>query len=341
MEKIKSAKNVIEKSLLGLKEKEALVIRKRFGIDGKTTTLSSIGRDLHLSRERIRQIEKEGLKKISRFIVEENPEIVREIISKIELSGGIVHKEDIASQILDNTSVKSQDEVNSLYLIIRVIPEIEAIEKQDELHEGWILKNISKDEVVQILKDWANYLKKEKGPQKLDILIDAHPNHKVHKISFLSYLPRISKKIVSDYEGSLGLSEWPGVNPKTVRDKIHYILRKTQKPMHFQEIAKAIADEKFDTKKVVPATVHNELIADNRFVLIGRGIYALKEWGYAPGTVKDIVISILKSSGGAMEFPDIYQEVLKQRQVRKNTVLINLQNQKEFKKIGSNKFILV
>jgi DNA-directed RNA polymerase delta subunit len=154
-------------------------------------------------------------------------------------------------------------------------------------------------------------------------------------------LPRISKRIVADYEGSLGLSEWPEVNPKTVRDKIYYVLRKYQKPIHFKEIAKAISEEHFDTKKVVAATVHNELIADKRFVLIGRGIYALKDWGYAPGTVKDIVAKILKSSGGAMEFADIYDEVLKQRQVRKNTVLINLQNQKEFKKIGASKFILV
>lgn len=340
MEIRKSPKTIVKHLLSELKEKEALVLSNRFGVHGTGRTLSSIGRDLNLSRERIRQIEKEGLKKISKLLKEENQGLVEEIILNMEKTGGVIHKEDIASMILSKSELDDPGEINSLNLIIRTIPEITGIEKNDELHDSWMLKNLPKDEVVKILRDWAKYLEKEKGPKKLDILIDAHPNHKVHKISFLSYLPRISKKIVADFEGSLGLSNWPEVNPRTVRDKIHYILKKNQKPMHFTEIAKAIEAEGFDKKRVVAATVHNELISDKRFVLIGRGIYALKEWGYAEGTVKDIVVSTLKKSGGAMEFADIYNEVLKQRQVRKNTILINLQNTKNFKKIGSNKYML-
>lgn len=340
MEKIISPKEIIEKAVTALKEKEAIVIRNRFGIDGTKRTLSSIGRELKLSRERVRQIEKEGIKKISRYIVEENPAIIASISSKVESGGGIVHKEDIAADFLSDSAIHDEKEVNSFNLIVRVIPEVESIERHEDLHESWVLKGVSKDSVVKILNDWAKYLKSQDGPKKLDVLIDAHPNHKVHKISFLNYLPRISKKIVQDYEGSLGLSEWPIVNPRTIRDKIHYVLRKGQKPMHFTAIAKAIESEHFDSKKVVAATVHNELIADKRFVLIGRGTYALKEWGYAPGTVKDIIVSILKKKSGAMEFSDLFAEISKQRKVRKNTVLINLQNQKEFKKIGSNKYML-
>jgi len=137
------------------------------------------------------------------------------------------------------------------------------------------------------------------------------------------------------------LSEWPEYNPRTVRDKIYYVLKKKQAPMHFSEIARAIGQEQFDNKKVIVATVHNELIADDRFVLIGRGIYALAEWGYQNGTVKEIIQSVLTKSQSAMDLQDIYHQVLKQRMVRKNTVLINLQTQKEFKKIGHNKYILV
>lgn len=341
MENRKSPKSIVTGLFSKLKEKEALVLLSRFGVEGKERTLSSIGRDLNLSRERIRQIEKEGLKKITKFLREENQDLIRDIIAIVEKSGGVIHKEDIAEKALTKSELEDEGEINSLNLIIRTIPDIYGIERHEELHDSWILKNLPKEDVVKILRDWAKYLAKEKSPKMLDVLIDAHPNHKVHKISFLSYLPRISKKIIAGYEGSLGLSTWPEVNPKTVRDKIHYVLKKSQKPMHFTDIAKAISDEKFDQKRVVPATVHNELISDPRFVLIGRGIYALKEWGYAEGTVKDIVVSILKKSGGAMEFGDIYDEVLKQRQVRKNTILINLQNPKDFKKIGSNKYILV
>ena len=41
-----------------------------------------------------------------------------------------------------------------------------------------------------------------------------------------------------------------------------------------------------------------------------------------------------------MTLADIYKEVSKQRQVRKNTILINLQTNKEFKKLSSDKYIL-
>ena len=49
-----------------LTSREQEVIRMRFGIDRETThTLEEIGSKFNLSRERIRQIEKEALKKIA------------------------------------------------------------------------------------------------------------------------------------------------------------------------------------------------------------------------------------------------------------------------------------
>ena len=55
-------------------------------------------------------------------------------------------------------------------------------------------------------------------------------------------------------------------------------MRKHGSPMHFREATEAIA--KTFGKKVNDATCHNELIKDSRFVLVGRGLYALTEWGY-------------------------------------------------------------
>ena len=51
--------------------------------------------------------------------------------------------------------------------------------------------------------------------------------------------------------------------------------------MHFKEVAEAIS--KTFGKKTHYATCHNELIKDSRFVLVGRGMYALAEWGYQAG----------------------------------------------------------
>jgi len=234
----------------------------------------------------------------------------------------------------------NQNDIHALNLIMSIMPEVEGIEKDEHIHDSWILATIPRKEVVSILKEWAEYLNKNNSPAKIDVLLEAHPHHLKHKISFLSALPKVSKKIIQNYKGDLGLSSWPEFNPKNVRDKIYYVLRKNQAPMHFAEIGRAIQNENFDGKKVVLATIHNELIADSRFILIGRGIYALSEWGYQSGTVKDIIRNVLKKASGAMTLADITKEVSKQRHVRKNTILINLQTNKEFKKLSADKYIL-
>jgi DNA-directed RNA polymerase delta subunit len=116
------------------------------------------------------------------------------------------------------------------------------------------------------------------------------------------------------------------------------VLRSINKPLHFREIAHLIDKYglgKHVSKKTHPQTVHNELIKDARFVLVGRGIYALAEWGYVPGTVQDVIRAILLEQGGApMNREAIVARVLELRRVRKSTVIINLNT--FFAKIGKD-----
>jgi hypothetical protein len=128
--------------------------------------------------------------------------------------------------------------------------------------------------------------------------------------------------------------KWPSVNPKNIRDKIYVILSDGGKPLHFSDIAKAIKDSDFKRKDVTTQAIHNELIKDKRFVLIGRGIYALAEWGYKKGTVSDIISDILKKEGGPLHRDEIVKRVLKSRQVRETTILLNLQSKPEFKRVA-------
>ena len=104
--------------------------------------------------------------------------------------------------------------------------------------------------------------------------------------------------------------------------------------MHFSQIAKHIKDSDFKRKDVTTQAIHNELIKDGRFVLIGRGIYALKEWGYQKGTVADIISKILKKNKEPMHRDDIVREVLKSRQVKETTILLNLQGKPQFKRVA-------
>ena len=77
-------------------------------------------------------------------------------------------------------------------------------------------------------------------------------------------------------------------------------------------------DKSEKMRRTHPQTVNNELIKDPRFVLIGRGLYALSEWGYEPGTVKDVLVQILKDSGKALRKEDVLQLISERRCGRKH-----------------------
>jgi hypothetical protein len=335
-----SPHKLVKDSVANLKPNEATVVLGRFGIGSDHQTLSSIGRKLKLSRERIRQIEREGLRKMAREIVEKKNPVILEIIAEFEKSGGITSHSKIAEKFLEQNHWENKDEFNSLHLVFSLMPQIIKIEKTTELEAGWILASMSKDEAVKVINDWAKHLDNLNKPATLDVLIDAHPDHKKFKVTFLSELPEISKKLITTDSGEIGLTAWPEVNPRNVRDKIYFVLKQNGKPMHFGDIAKAISAQKFNNKSIVRATVHNELIADKRFVLIGRGIYALAEWGYQDGTVADIIKYVLEGNKAGLTVDEITKKVLKQRMVKKNTIVINLQTKPAFAKVAKDRYAL-
>ena len=159
-----------------------------------------------------------------------------------------------------------------------------------------------------------------------------HPDH-IKAIASIS-------KLLATLNDLWGLTKWPTVNPKNIRDKIFVILETKKEPMHFNDIASAIKDSEFKRKNVTVQAIHNELIKDSRFVLIGRGIYALDSWGYSKGTVSEIIAKILGESKTPLSREEIVKQVLRTRKVKETTILLNLQNKKLFKKVDKNSYTL-
>jgi hypothetical protein len=156
----------------------------------------------------------------------------------------------------------------------------------------------------------------------------------VNKNKVIYTIFKAAKEIEQNKFGYWGLNNWREIKPKTINDKIYLILKNNGKPMHFVEIAEIINKISFDEKKANPATVHNELILDNKYVLIGRGMYGLKEWGYEKGTVSDVIEEVLKNENKPLKRDEIINKVLEKRMVKKATIVLALMNKNKFDKIS-------
>jgi DNA-directed RNA polymerase delta subunit len=140
----------------------------------------------------------------------------------------------------------------------------------------------------------------------------------------------ISKSVAKNPLGEWGKVSSPNIRTRGVKDYAFLVMRRHGSPMHFKEVADAIT--KTFGKKTHYATTHNELIKDPRFVLVGRGMYALAEWGYKAGIAREVIQDILKREGEPLSKDEIIKRVMKERYFKKNTISVNLANSRYFKK---------
>ncbi len=341
---------IVTSLLNNLSPKQKEVIVKRFGLtDGKRMTLEAIGKEYDITRERVRQIEEDALENLRK------PELVNQVtefldtISKHIDSHGSIKKEEHLLEKDAQTIFAGQKFSGSPKAIIHLLLTLgETFERHPETkdwHSFWT----TNEEIAQHAKTVAvslnEQLKNHKQPVDRGTLMNfALETAKLKNIptseaALMSYVD-ISKNIDSNVFGQYGLAHWPEINPRGMKDKAFLVLKKTNKPLHFTQVAKEIEKSGLAKKSAHPQTVHNELIKDNRFVLVGRGTYALTDWGFAPGTIKDVIIKVIDQQKKPLSKEEIISAVLNQRQVKENTILLNLQNRKTFKKTGDGKYIL-
>jgi hypothetical protein len=340
-----NAQKIDQDLLILLSQKEKHVIKRRFNLDNTyKATLEEIGRHFSVTRERIRQIEKNALTKLQRNVGNTDLSIINEFIKEIlKEHGGILSEKNLFAALI-NLMGKNDIEINknAINLSLTLDKEIERIPNTINYYPHIKFKNIDSKFIKDVTEKSIEILSK-----KSDVLSHSkifEDLKKYFKHIDHTHLPQIISifsldKRLKPVEGGIGLAKWRHINPKTLRDKIYYVLNKYKKPLHFVEIVNKITELKFDNKRINLQAVHNELIRHDRFILVGRGIYALKEWGYKEGTVADIIEDILK--GGKVKSQEqIIKEVLKQRHVKKITIILNLKNKPQFERIGREKYKL-
>lgn len=254
------------------------------------------------------------------------------IIFTITENGGIIREVDAIEKI----KVSTEEEANAVKFFAACSKKIFGVEEKGLLERSWVVskeilapikKAISEAE-KSVLKD-KELLSDKEIVEKLAGILPELPKDDL--IAFLS----AAEKVKKNKFGKWGLIDWTEVSPKGTREKVHLILKEHKKPLHFTEIATLIDKYDLGKRKAHPQTVHNELIKDNRFVLVGRGIYALSEWGYFSGTIREIIEVILKDAKRPMTKEEIVEKVLSMRHVKKTTIMINLNNRKFFQKKGN------
>jgi DNA-directed RNA polymerase delta subunit len=324
-----------EKLFSELSDRPKGIIKERYGIKSEPKTLEEIGKEYEITRERVRQIIRETLKKIKKQKSELLDEVLSEIKFTIKEKNGIIKEDKLLSKRLDFK------ERGSLKFFLDLFDDISFKEIPGEIEESWALNEFSFIEWRKIKNKAKDVLEKSKNPLTNQDLIqgmkelDLSENQQKKIFDYLD----VSAEIMKGNFEKWGLKSWEEINPKGTREKIYLILKETKKPLHFKEIASLIDKHKLNKKKEThPQTVHNELIRDKRFVLVGRGIYALSEWGYKQGTVKEVIEDILKKNSKPMEREEIISKILEMRKVKKSTVLINLNN--FFDKAGKNQYTI-
>lgn len=340
VENISNLEDVASDTLKILPEKQSQVIARRFAVGKKEPeTLQKIGDDFGITRERVRQIQNEALIRLK------SDHRVKKMLSPIYASlndfltdyGGLRHEEKLLKEyaVLHKDIKEIERIIGFIHLTLHLGDPFSRNKEDSEFWSHWY--NLEKAIVIsqKINRELSFWLKKIKKPVaepdfftkiKKDFNLD---NQKI----IFAYL-EISKIIQKNNFNEWGLSGWEEISPKSVRSKAYIALKKKGTPLHFQEITKAINEFGFSPKTAKPQTVHNELIKDERFVLVGRGIYALKEWGYEPGTVKEIIESILKNSKKPISEDELVKKVLEQRKVKVNTIKINLHTHPKIKRVN-------
>jgi len=330
---------IIEDIFMVLTEKEKQVVVQRFSLDNKERrTLESIGRGFNVTRERIRQIEKIALGKLRRTVNSSRLRYIHEVSEAIlKENGGLLLEEDLIKKILALIEKSLDIDANIVRLSLTICPAINSIEKNNTYRLAWYVNSIPTKAVEDALESAYGALKSRKDVLTREEMVRAISKTKSLQglnvsDSFVSAILKMDER-VKETENGFGLLAWRHVNPRSIRDKALIVLKKEKKPLHFVDIAKCIVEYHFDDKRVTIQAVHNELIRYPNFVLVGRGLYALKEWGYQDGTVTDIIEMLLKHKS-QLSKQDIIKGVLKQRRVKKGTISLNLQKNPQFVRVG-------
>jgi len=323
-----------------LPERARDVLEKRYGVGThkQTQTLEAIGQTYGITRERVRQIENHAIQTIQKSdVYKEHRQIFDELHNAIDSLGCVIREDDLLTTLTKSPSLR-----NDLYFLLVLGDPFYRAKENNTFHHRWYVERKVSEKVERALTNVFNSFKEDELISEKEMLqrlraelTDIEDRYQDDEI--LKRWLMISKHIGRNPLGEWGRATSPNVRTKGIRDYAYLAVKRHGSPMHFKEVADYISN--LFGKKAHVATTHNELIKDERFVLVGRGLYALAEWGYSAGVVKDVLIEILRDNG-PMTREEIIDKVRIERYVKDNTIVVNLQDQSLFRRLPNGRYTL-
>jgi len=326
-------KKVTKNLLAVLPERSQDVARNRFGLgkDPQKKTLESIGQQYGITRERVRQIENFALKTVKNSDAYEQESVnLEELKDFIHDLGGILSEEELLATIS-----KDKGTQNHISFLLTLGDHFDKKKEDQHFSHRWCVDESTSNKVHQALHSLYQDLSEDDlvAESEMISLFDKKLSGISSKYRQEDVLKRwlgISKVVGRNQLGEWGLTSSPNIKARGMRDYAYLVIRRHGSPLHFTEVADQIA--KIFGRKAHVATCHNELIKDKkRFALVGRGLYGLTEWGYSNGVVRDVIVKVLKEEG-PLSKEELVKRILNERYVKENTVIVNLQNKKYFRR---------
>jgi len=333
--------NIITNNLIsGLKDRTKDIVAQRFGfISPERKTLEAIGQKYNITRERVRQVINFALNSIKQSpAIESAQPVFSELKDVIDKKGWILSERELLDYLADEPAFK-----NHIFFLLILGDDFIRFKEDDEFHHRWTIDEKNADGVHQALKRLHQEIEEDKAIPEKEIIsllrekVEDLIQKEITDEILRSWL-NISKIIASNPLGEWGSISSPFIRPRGMRDLAFLILKKHGSPMHFSEVAQKVSQ--CFSRPAHIATVHNELIKDDKFILVGRGIYALAEWGYRPGTVREVIKDIIKTKGPLTK-EEIVKIVLRERYIKENTILVGLQNRQYFRRNKDGKYITI
>lgn len=337
-----------------LPKRNQIILEKRFGLKNNSPkTLEAIGKEYKITRERVRQIINASFNNLRKSpVVKKLDNFYQQVKNLLLETEGIAEAESFIKKVQKELSLEDISP-NIIFFLLNLNPEFSYERENDGCYSFFHLSSLKKEDILKKVKKIEKFFDQSKQPLTIDEIIlwaKKEISPKINRDELVNIMG-ISKKIAMNPFGEFGLINWRSINPVASNDRAYYLLSHLNRPVHFTELSNLLAEycaypflpkltSRFWQKKVCAQTIHNELIKDPRFVLVGRGTYALKEWGYEKNNIKDVIQDILFNAQKPLSFQDIVNETKKRKIVKEKTILLSLSDKECFKKLPDGAYTL-